>query len=187
MLFMGEEWGASTPWQYFTDQTDPRIAEAVRRGRREEFAAHGWNRADVPDPQSEETAIRSRLDWSEVHRGLHERLLGWYRSLIAVRRDRPDLGDPRLDLVEVEHDPDAGTVVVHRGAHRVVVNLSGERRTVDLTTECDSVVVVAWDEDETSLADVAGHGEQGRPDGFARRSYRLSLPAHAAAIVGPPD
>ena len=66
MLFMGEEWGASTPWQYFTDHTDDRIAEAVRRGRRDEFASHGWDRARVPDPQSPATFERSRLDWSEL-------------------------------------------------------------------------------------------------------------------------
>ena len=52
MLFMGEEWGAATPWQYFTDHTEPAIAAAVRRGRRDEFAEHGWDRSDVPDPQS---------------------------------------------------------------------------------------------------------------------------------------
>ncbi len=51
MLFMGEEWGASTPWQYFTDHPDPALADAVRQGRRDEFAAHGWAREDVPDPQ----------------------------------------------------------------------------------------------------------------------------------------
>ena len=65
MLFMGEEWGASTPWQYFTDHTDPAIAEAVRQGRRREFAGHGWELADVPDPQAPETFERSRLDWDE--------------------------------------------------------------------------------------------------------------------------
>ena len=52
MLFMGEEWGASTPWMYFTDHTDPAIADAVRQGRREEFGGHGWALDDVPDPQA---------------------------------------------------------------------------------------------------------------------------------------
>ena len=65
MLFMGEEWGASTPWQYFTDHTDPALGAAVQRGPRDEFAAHGWDRDDVPDPQADETFERSRLDWDE--------------------------------------------------------------------------------------------------------------------------
>ena len=64
MLFMGEEWGADTPWQFFTDHTDPFLAEAVSDGRRSEFAAHGWGFADVPDPQDKETFLRSKLDWS---------------------------------------------------------------------------------------------------------------------------
>ncbi|MEV5906648.1 malto-oligosyltrehalose trehalohydrolase, partial [Streptomyces sp. NPDC052127] len=58
MLFMGEEWAAGTPWQYFTDHTDPELAEAVRRGRRREFAAHGWAEEDVPDPQDPATRER---------------------------------------------------------------------------------------------------------------------------------
>ena len=51
MLFMGEEWGASTPWRFFTDFDEPALAEAVRTGRRREFAAHGWNADEIPDPQ----------------------------------------------------------------------------------------------------------------------------------------
>ena len=69
MLFMGEEWGADTPWQFFTDHTDPFFAEAVSNGRRSEFAAHGWGFADVPDPQDKETFLRSKLDWSQPGAG----------------------------------------------------------------------------------------------------------------------
>ncbi len=52
MVFMGEEWGASTPWQFFTDFDEPALAQAVRVGRREEFAEHGWDAEEVPDPQA---------------------------------------------------------------------------------------------------------------------------------------
>jgi maltooligosyltrehalose trehalohydrolase len=169
MLFMGEEWGATTPWQYFTDHTDPGIAEAVRRGRRDEFAAHGWNRQDVPDPQAEQTAIRSRLDWSEPSTAPHDRLLGWYRTLIALRRERPDLGDPRLDLVEVEHDADAQTVVVRRGAQLVLVNLSPQAWMVELDPEASLELVAAWD-----------------PDGTVAMPDSVTVPAGASAILGPP-
>ena len=68
MLFMGEEWGAGTPWQFFTDHPDPELAEAVRTGRRREFAAHGWAEEDIPDPQDPATRDRSCLDWSEPRR-----------------------------------------------------------------------------------------------------------------------
>ncbi len=68
MLFMGEEWGAGTPWQFFTDYTDPELGAAVQAGRRAEFAAHGWGPGDVPDPQDKATFLRSKLDWSELDR-----------------------------------------------------------------------------------------------------------------------
>lgn len=101
MLFMGEEWAASTPWQFFTDHTDPELAEAVRRGRRREFAEHGWAEEDIPDPQDPATRDRSCLDWSEPAREPHARMLSWYRVLIALRHSLPDLSDPDLSDVKV--------------------------------------------------------------------------------------
>jgi maltooligosyltrehalose trehalohydrolase len=103
MLFMGEEWGATTPWQYFTSHPEPDLATAVAEGRRREFAAHGWPPGDVPDPQDPLTLARSRLDWAELDKPAHRDTLDLYRRLIALRRARPDLTDPRLDRVEVAH------------------------------------------------------------------------------------
>lgn len=125
MLFMGEEWGATTPWQYFTDHTDPGLAEAVRQGRRREFAEHGWQAEEVPDPQEPATVLRSVLDWTEPRRAPHAELLAWYRALIRLRRERPELTDPDLSAVRVVHDEAARWLVVHRGPYRVAVNLSG--------------------------------------------------------------
>ncbi|MBO0772122.1 MAG: malto-oligosyltrehalose trehalohydrolase, partial [Actinobacteria bacterium] len=116
MLFMGEEWGASTPWQYFTDHPDPALASAVASGRRAEFAAHGWAAADVPDPQDEATFRRSKLDWAEPGRSPHRELLGWYRELIALRKARPELTDQRLDRVAAEFGERGRWLVVRRGA-----------------------------------------------------------------------
>jgi maltooligosyltrehalose trehalohydrolase len=125
MLFMGEEWGTDTPWQFFTDHTDPYFAEAVTKGRRSEFAAHGWGFSDVPDPQDRETFLRSKLDWAQPGREPYRGLLDWHRSLIALRRSRPELTDPRLRLVRAEFDDDARWLVVHRGALRIVASLAG--------------------------------------------------------------
>lgn len=169
MLFMGEEWGATTPWQYFTDHTDPDIAAAVRRGRRDEFASHGWRRSDVPDPQAHETFHRSQLDWSERGRTPHAELLRWYATLITLRRERPDLGDPRLDRVVVEHDPVRRTVVVHRGEHLVAVNLDGSPRDLTIGAGSPPELVAAWDPDATRLL--------GRV---------LTLPPESAAVVHVP-
>ncbi|MFJ5924272.1 malto-oligosyltrehalose trehalohydrolase [Kitasatospora sp. NPDC092948] len=125
MLFMGEEWGASTPWQYFTDHTDPQLAEAVRQGRRREFAEHGWRAEDVPDPQDAATVRASTLDWSEPGRAPHAELLAWYRELIRLRRAVPELAAGDLAAVRVRHDAAAGWLAVHRGHHRVLVRLGG--------------------------------------------------------------
>jgi maltooligosyltrehalose trehalohydrolase len=101
MLFMGEEWGASTPWCYFTDHVEPELGRAVTEGRRREFSRHGWA-GDVPDPQAVDTYRRSVLDWAEMAEETHRDLLEWHRALIALRRTRPELNHPRLTGVAVE-------------------------------------------------------------------------------------
>jgi len=133
MLWMGEEWGARTPWQFFSDH-EGELGEAVRQGRRAEFASHGWSAlpdgSDVPDPQSEQTFRDSTLDWSELDDERSQRLLTWYRDLLALRRSRPELTDGRRDRVEVEHGDD--WVVVRRGSVVTAVNLGAERRALPL-------------------------------------------------------
>jgi maltooligosyltrehalose trehalohydrolase len=123
MLFMGEEWGADTPWQYFTDHIEPWLAQAVAEGRRAEFAGYGWDAADVPDPQDEATFLRSKLDWEQRHREPYLGLLAWYQELIALRRARPELTDPRLDRVQADFDENARWLLVRRGRLRIAANL----------------------------------------------------------------
>ncbi|MFK0153368.1 malto-oligosyltrehalose trehalohydrolase [Streptomyces sp. NPDC090493] len=144
MLFMGEEWAAGTPWQFFTDHTDPDLAEAVRRGRRREFAAHGWAEEDVPDPQDPATRDRSCLDWSEPEREPHARVLAWYRRLLALRRERPDLTDPDLADTKVAYDEAARWLAFRRGDVRVAVNLGKEPAEIPLGTGRVEVLA-AWD------------------------------------------
>jgi maltooligosyltrehalose trehalohydrolase len=130
MLFMGEEWAASTPWQYFTDHRDPELAESVRHGRRNEFKAFGWDPSEVPDPQDPETARRSVLDWSEPDRDPHADVLAWHRSLIALRRSRPELSDGSFGEVEV--DEAARTLVMRRGSLAVAANFSDRPATLSI-------------------------------------------------------
>jgi malto-oligosyltrehalose trehalohydrolase len=125
MLFMGEEWGADTPFQYFTNHDEAWLADAVREGRRSEFAAHGWSAAEVPDPEDPQTFARSKLDWTQPGSEPHAGLLAWYRELIALRRARPELTDPRLDQVQVSYDEDARWLVAARGRLLVVASLGG--------------------------------------------------------------
>ncbi|MEW2571265.1 malto-oligosyltrehalose trehalohydrolase [Streptomyces sp. NPDC047070] len=144
MLFMGEEWAAGTPWQFFTDHTDPELAEAVRRGRRREFGSHGWAEEDIPDPQDPATRERSCLDWSEPEKGVHARVLAWYRELIALRHAQADLTDPDLADVKVAFDEGARWLAFRRGDVRVVVNLGAERVRVPLGMRA-ARVLAAWE------------------------------------------
>ena len=131
MLWMGEEWGARTPWQFFSDHEGD-LGEAVRKGRRAEFASHGWATDDVPDPQSEQTVRDSTLDWSELEQERSLELLAWTRDLIALRRSCPDLSDVRRESTDVRYDEDARWLVVRRGGTAVLCNLSDGETTIPL-------------------------------------------------------
>jgi maltooligosyltrehalose trehalohydrolase len=126
LLFQGEEWAASAPFQYFTDHEDPELARAVSEGRRREFAAFGWKPEDIPDPQAPETFERSKLDWSEAAREPHANVLDWYRQLIRLRRELPWLRDGRLDQTRVRFDEAAQGLTLDRGSVTVACNL-GDR------------------------------------------------------------
>ncbi|MGW5863377.1 malto-oligosyltrehalose trehalohydrolase [Streptomyces sp. NPDC055239] len=168
MLFMGEEWGAATPWQFFTDHTDPELAEAVRRGRRREFAAHGWAEEDIPDPQDPATRNRSCLDWAEPLTDPHARVLAWYRELIALRRARGDLLDPDLAALRVAYDEEQRWFAVRRGDLRIAVNIGKEAVDIPLGGR-GARVLAAW-------TPVTAPGADGL----------LRLPAESCAVLATP-
>ena len=86
MLFQGEEWGARTPFLYFTDHNEE-LGRLVAEGRAREFSSFKWQ-GEVPNPQDPDTFLRSKLDWNELDRAQHAELLEWHRQLIALRRSR---------------------------------------------------------------------------------------------------
>lgn len=144
MLFMGEEWGATTPFLYFSDHEEPELAEAITRGRAWEFGGHGWAElygADVvvPDPQARETFEASRLDWAEPGSDGGRRMLDLYRALVRLRHTEPAIasGDRRATTVRAEE----GAIVLTRGAvdggGRVDVVLALEERPVSVMFEHD--------------------------------------------------
>lgn len=101
LLFMGEEYGETAPFPYFVSHSDPGLIEAVRRGRREEFASFGWD-GDPPDPQAEETFQSAKLN-PELRRlpGPHRHLWEYHRRLIALRRFSGVLSSPDPSRMEV--------------------------------------------------------------------------------------
>ena len=143
MLFMGEEWAASTPWQFFTSHPEHELGEATARGRKAEFAAMGWDESVVPDPQDPQTFERSKLRWDETDAGTHARILGLYRDLIALRRRRPELSDPDFRTIEATADEGARWFRLRRGAVEVVVNFS--TAPVRLPADRPSRVLLATD------------------------------------------
>ena len=165
MLFMGEEWGADTPWQFFTDHTDPFFAEAVSTGRKAEFAQHGWGAAEVPDPQDPETFLRSKLDWAQPGREPYRSLLDWYRSLLALRRARPELTDPRLHEVHAAYDEAARWLLISRGALRIAANLGADP--VEIPLPGVTATLLAASTPDISL-----------------KSGAISLPPASFAVVG---
>ncbi|WP_431804569.1 malto-oligosyltrehalose trehalohydrolase [Microbacterium sp. bgisy203] len=131
MIFMGEEWGASTPWQFFTSHPEPELAAATAKGRREEFAKMGWDESLVPDPNDPETFERSKLDWNEPTHGEHKRLLEGYRLLARMRRQHPELTDPDRSGHGGESVGE-GRWILHRAGATIYLNLSAEPWRIDL-------------------------------------------------------
>lgn len=161
MLFMGEEWAASTPWQFFTSHPEPELGEATAKGRIAEFAKMGWDPEVVPDPQDPETFQRSKLDWTEQATGRHAVVLDAYRRLIALRRAEGDLTDPALSAVSVDHSEEDRWLVVRRGSLRIVVNFAEAPVSLDV-----AAAEVLFSSDPSIVA-----GE------------RVSLPAHSVAVL----
>jgi maltooligosyltrehalose trehalohydrolase len=130
LFFMGEEWGAQEPFQYFVSHGDPALVEAVRKGRREEFKAFSeFAGAEIPDPQAEETFLRSRLDWSARKGAAGAAALRWHRALLALRREHPALRDDSRQALEVMTRAAPPLLVLRRfaqGAELVLVALFAE-------------------------------------------------------------
>jgi maltooligosyltrehalose trehalohydrolase len=135
MLFMGEEWGAGTPFLFFSDHQDPAVAAATSQGRVREFAAFGWRPEEVPDPQSEETFLRSKLDWTELSHEPHAEILDWYRRLVQLRRSYPELRDGDLGRVKVDFDETERWLTLERGRVKLRCNFAHGSARLDLPSE----------------------------------------------------
>lgn len=132
LLFMGQEWAASTPFQYFTD-LEPDLGRLVTEGRRREFAgfpefSDPTSRERIPDPQGPSTFESSRLNWDERRTGGHAGVLALYTRLLALRLEHRALGGSLAHRGQaVAPDPD--TIVMERsdGSDRfwVIVRLRG--------------------------------------------------------------
>jgi maltooligosyltrehalose trehalohydrolase len=165
MLFQGEEWAASSPFQFFTSHEEPELAEATATGRIEEFAQLGWDPARVPDPQDPDTFARSKLDWSELDEGRHARLLSVYRELAGLRRELPELTDPAFGRNRCVVDEDSRLFTLVRGDVVVIVNFGTDEATA---TVSDGLELRFETESGVDLARAT-----------------MTVPGHAGALLAP--
>ena len=122
MIFQGEEWAASTPFQYFADH-DEEMARLVSEGRKREFAAFGWSPESIPDPEDRATFVRSQLRWKEAEQGQHAEMRAWYRDLIHLRRSTPALTDSEPGRTRVRFDEKHGWITMARGNVMLICQL----------------------------------------------------------------
>jgi maltooligosyltrehalose trehalohydrolase len=113
MLFMGEEWGDVSPFQYFVSHSDKELIEAVRKGRKAEFEAF-HAQGEAPDPQSEETFERSKLNWSSLSEPQNQTMLNYYIALITLRKSLPALSDLNRKNMSVKFNEQQQTLQLHR-------------------------------------------------------------------------
>ncbi|OJV14806.1 MAG: malto-oligosyltrehalose trehalohydrolase [Dyadobacter sp. 50-39] len=152
MLFMGEEFGAQTPFFYFVSHSDEELIRKVVEGRRKEFENYKWDK-DPPNPQDESTFTQSKLDWSQPGKGRHAALLRWHRALIALRRTHPALRHFAKNDVRVEVVNDSCLVLYRRSADQraelaCVFNLGAEAVEVTLPGDGGGWVKTLDSEDE---------------------------------------
>ncbi|WP_437959582.1 malto-oligosyltrehalose trehalohydrolase [Sorangium sp. So ce119] len=169
LLFMGQEWNARTPFQYFTDH-NAELGRLVTEGRRREFQYFtSFSGAEVPDPQDPRTFQRSKLDWSERQRPEHAGVLAWYRELLGLRAAHPALrrrgrGDFSVEAIS----PDA-VRIERRGGETTVVALVALRGALDVDLGRPEARALAFSEEPR----------------FGGAAQRVPLERGRAAFEGP--
>lgn len=165
MVFMGEEWAASTPFPFFSGHPEADLARSVTQGRLAEFSRMGWDEGVVPDPQDPQTFLMAKLDWSEVGTGRHQVVLDAYRTLVALRRQYAELSNPVLTRTTCEVDEDARWFLMRRAGLAVAVNFGEQEATVELGGRHQ----LRW----------------ATPSGARLVGSSVVLPAHAGALLVP--
>ena len=148
LLFMGEEYGETAPFLFFTSFEDPHLVNAVREGRKRELGAH-YSEGDFADPQAESTFDRCKLDWSKPKRPPHAGILRLHRDLISLRKQHPSLGNCRKDLTEIQSDEESKVLVMRRtdpsgSAALIVCNFSVGAQTIPVSPSPVNLQLALW-------------------------------------------
>jgi maltooligosyltrehalose trehalohydrolase len=174
MLFMGEEWDAQTPFLYFTSHEDAGLIEAVREGRRREFAGFAWS-DDVPDPQDAATLARSRLDWSAAATPAGVAALALHADLLAMRREEPALHPGTGVAVQATVDGSCIALTLRpAGARPLVVLFNCGPETAAVSVAAGAIL---WSSDD------ARYGGAGREIVLHVADGRVIVPGHVAVVL----
>lgn len=143
LLFMGEEYAEDNPFFYFVSHGDRELIKAVQEGRKKEFENYKWDR-DPPDPQSEETFNRSKLQWNKRNSGKHAIMLNWYRQLLLLRRTEPALMNPDKNDLQAFPLNERGFVLHRKSDDEIqhivcIFNFANEQVNYELPSHC-----LAW-------------------------------------------
>jgi maltooligosyltrehalose trehalohydrolase len=142
MLFQGEEWAASSPFQYFVDfSDDPELAAAITAGRQKEF--EDFHQGKTPDPCDPKTFNISKLNWKELEDNKHSEMLDWYKTLLQLRRRFPQLVDGRLDRVRTRFDEKNRWLVIEREGVFLIANLGATTSAIEVPTKNDLSLIIA--------------------------------------------
>ena len=183
LLFMGEEYGETAPFFYFTSFEDQDLATAVREGRKRELGSH-YSENEFADPQALSTFERCKLDWSKPANAPYSGILALYHDLIALRKQHPSLGNCRKDLTDIQFDERTKYLVIKRsdpaGSRALVVlNFSAAAQSIPVPPGPRKWQLVLWTGDE-----LYGVGSAARPAETlpAGSNATLSLTGFEAAI-----
>jgi len=167
LIFMGEEWAESNPFQFFINHSDQKLIEAVREGRKKEFSAF-HHKGEVPNPQDESTFKRSKLDWQKLDQPLHQGMLAYYMTLIALRKQNEVLSNLDRKNVNAKAYPVKNCLLLKRwkGNQNIIVlfNFSKQQQNLSIDVELQGWTVlldsssIIWHglKEDTNLISVNG-------------------------------
>ena len=190
MLFMGEEWSAQSPFMYFVSHSDPALIEAVRQGRKREFAAFQETN-EAPDAQSEQTFEQSKLQWSQLTQEPHRTLFRYYQTLLALRK-QSSLRHPDRESVAVVVDEHCRTLTLFRQHKQNPSGGPAVAETVvclmNFSKEPQSLKPSTGDQSWRKLLDSADpqwHGPAAAPDSIANGESVTVQPESILIYVNP--
>jgi maltooligosyltrehalose trehalohydrolase len=140
LLFMGEEWSETNSFLYFVDHSDLQLMEAVRNGRKNEFADF-HSPGEMPDPLDKNTFLRSKLQWNLILKDEHKIMLNFYREIISIRKNYDALSGLNRKKLEVDADRNAKTIVLRRWSDKdeiiCLMNFSEQSQTCNFPSPED--------------------------------------------------